>query len=368
MHPPAAGAHPPTAAQAAHNSIWSFLVGVPWDRAIRYHKVFSVYSAVLGAAHGLSGYYEPAGHGHEHGHGHGHGGGDGVDAGACAFPAWPPCRPFPGSGVYMSGFIMEVAMLGLLVTGTGVVSATHVQAISGTTVVLSKPTSKTIRGVTLTFTSGPANQYPTALTLNAATNVALGQIVTGTGIPTTGVPTTITAIAGTTITLSRATATTVSSGTLTFVSSGYMCLASGDVTKLTCTIAAAGYYNGGSTGIVSACGTQTPGCGSDTAGTCVLASYGDSSKLQCTTASTSYHVNTNGVVGLCGTQTGCKVHTATGTAYTQTGSATQGSTTVTLVSAANVVLGMSVIGSGVEDGSYVAAISGTTLTLSIKVS
>ena len=256
--------------------------------------------------------------------------------------------------------------VGLLVTGTGVISGTHVQAISGTTLVLSKPTSKTIRGATLTFTSGPASQYPTALTLASATDVALGQIVTGTGIATTGGPTTIVAIAGTTISLSRATAATVSSGTLTFVSSGATCLTIGDLTKLTCTIAAAGYYNGGNTGVVSACGTQTPGCGSDTAGTCVLASHGDPSKLQCTTASTSYYANANGVAGLCAVQTGCKAHTATGTTYVQTGSATQDSTTVTLVSAANVVVGMSVIGTGVEEGAYVGAISGTTLTLSIK--
>ena len=86
--------------------------------------------------------------------------------------------------------------VGLVVTGTGITSGTYVQAISGTTLVLSKVTSKTIRGQTLTFTSGAAGQYPTALSLNSVTDVALGQIVEGTGIPTTGAPTTITAITG----------------------------------------------------------------------------------------------------------------------------------------------------------------------------
>jgi NADPH oxidase len=42
---------------ASHNSVWSFLVGLPFERAIMYHKVFAVLSIVLGGFHGYIAYY-----------------------------------------------------------------------------------------------------------------------------------------------------------------------------------------------------------------------------------------------------------------------------------------------------------------------
>ena len=41
-----------TFATAAHNSVFTFLLGIPFDRAIRYHKMFATLALALGIFHG----------------------------------------------------------------------------------------------------------------------------------------------------------------------------------------------------------------------------------------------------------------------------------------------------------------------------
>jgi predicted ferric reductase len=41
-----------TFATASHNSVFTFLLGIPFDRAIRYHKMFAILALALGVFHG----------------------------------------------------------------------------------------------------------------------------------------------------------------------------------------------------------------------------------------------------------------------------------------------------------------------------
>jgi len=93
-----------TFATANRNSIWSLLLGLPFDRALRYHKLFAVVAVGLGCVHGGTGYYSS----------------DDDDGGGVpcrrTFPAWPPCHPLPGSGQYLSGFVLLISMVLTVVT------------------------------------------------------------------------------------------------------------------------------------------------------------------------------------------------------------------------------------------------------------
>ena len=94
-----------TFATACHNSVWTFLLGVPFERALRYHKLFAALAVLLGAWHGYVAFYYPQsdGDGDDGGvGGGGSGGGSGV-----AVP--PPA--FPGGGQWLSGTVFEGSMI-----------------------------------------------------------------------------------------------------------------------------------------------------------------------------------------------------------------------------------------------------------------
>ena len=41
----------------SHNSIWTFLLGIPFERALSYHKLFAVLAVLSGAWHGFDAYH-----------------------------------------------------------------------------------------------------------------------------------------------------------------------------------------------------------------------------------------------------------------------------------------------------------------------
>jgi hypothetical protein len=72
---------------AAHNSVWTFLLGLPFERAIAYHKLFSFLAIALGCFHGWVAYYG----------------------------AYGELQPIPGSSTQrITGFIFETSMIVML--------------------------------------------------------------------------------------------------------------------------------------------------------------------------------------------------------------------------------------------------------------
>lgn len=107
-------------ATAAHNSVFTFLLGIPFERALRYHKLFSLLAIVLGAVHGGVAYYSDPEHKKHHKPKHGHTSSptsnatpaapDGRDANCIS--QYGPCMwQLPGTDEYLSGFFLTCARL-----------------------------------------------------------------------------------------------------------------------------------------------------------------------------------------------------------------------------------------------------------------
>ena len=174
-------------------------------------------------------------------------------------------------------------------SGTGLLFTANDGAVTikDTTIALSKPTFAAVSSATLTFTAstgvltflpfvrkGIASQGSTTVTLDAGTDVAVGQAVTGTGV---AVGTTVSAITGTALTLSAQTTAAIANGFLTFRSEPF-------TSSLT-------FGSYALSGFAKACTSQTAVsasyvvkslCATDTVGTCMTAPR-DTTKLKCTT-------------------------------------------------------------------------------------
>lgn len=91
---------------ATHNSLITFLIGLPFERAMRYHKPLGVFTVIASVFHGYVAYYNRHVLEDEEGDTKTK---DHKDTACSQFPH-APCMEFPGTGQYLSGFVMTVAM------------------------------------------------------------------------------------------------------------------------------------------------------------------------------------------------------------------------------------------------------------------
>jgi hypothetical protein len=247
--------------------------------------------------------------------------------------------------------------VGQVISGPGVNLGTTVSAISGTTITLSQsatatqagasfsaqPTFYALSGTLLTSSiTGTTNSSTSVTSVSSIVGLAAGQAISGVGIPT---GTTIAAVSGTTITLSQA-ATATAAGVNLFVTSRL------PITGITGTLSTASKTISAvssTTGIVTGDYVESPGVPSGSSITAVTANS--------ITISQTPTVNQAGA--LLGIASGTPISAITGTL-------TSGSNQITAVANASTLLavGEFIENVGLNPGTTITAISGTTVTIS----